>query len=188
MIVVAIVAILAAIAIPMYAKYIRKSRTSEAVSNLGAIGLYEETYFSEMDRYVTAAPDPATVPNPSLPGGRGTFSTGLTGWGQLGRAIPDGSMVFFQYEIRAGQLSSAGASTTASDGSLVDYSGAISPGSSSCNPQLTAVSAATLNVPSTTSSNWFYATAVADQDGDGKCSLFIKVIDRTDVFTQDELE
>ncbi|MFH1017501.1 MAG: prepilin-type N-terminal cleavage/methylation domain-containing protein [Pseudomonadota bacterium] len=190
MIVVAIIAILAAIAIPMYGKYIKKSRTAEAVSNLGAIGLYEETYFSEMDRYVTADPDPASVPNPSLAGGRGTFSSGVTGWGQLGRAIPDGSKVFFQYEIRAGQITSGGGDGTASDGSLVPYGagGAVAPGRSSCSPALTSYYAGLLSIPQTNSSNWFYATAVGDQDGDQKCSLFIKVIDRTDISATDEIE
>jgi prepilin-type N-terminal cleavage/methylation domain-containing protein len=180
LIVVAIIAILAAIAVPMYGKYIRKARTSEAITNLGAISLYEETFFSENDRYQTAGPSPATVPKSSNPGGRLPFDTSVSGWIQLGRAIPNDSKVYFQYEVRAGQLNSAGVDVTTN--SLVGYAATgVAPGGTSCSPALATLSAQALVIPPTASSNWFYATAVGDQNSNGICSLFIKVIDRTDV-------
>ena len=49
MIVVAIIAILAAIAIPNYLNYRYKARTSEAKSNIGAINTLEEAYAAETD-------------------------------------------------------------------------------------------------------------------------------------------
>ena len=58
MIVVAIIAILAAIAIPNYLNYRYKARTSEAKSNLGAINTLEESYAAEVDNYVTAVANP----------------------------------------------------------------------------------------------------------------------------------
>ena len=55
MIVVAIIAILAAIAIPQYKKFQLKAKTAEAKTNLGAIRTAEEAYAAEEDVYVLAA-------------------------------------------------------------------------------------------------------------------------------------
>ena len=51
MIVVAIIGILAAIAIPNFLRYQAKSRQSEAKTNLGAVFVGETAYFSEVNRY-----------------------------------------------------------------------------------------------------------------------------------------
>lgn len=51
MIVVAIIGILAAIAIPNFLRYQAKSRQSEAKTNLGAIFVAETAYLSENSRY-----------------------------------------------------------------------------------------------------------------------------------------
>jgi type IV pilus assembly protein PilA len=51
MIVVAIIGILAAIAIPNFLRYQAKSRQSEAKTNLGAIFVAETAYFAENNRY-----------------------------------------------------------------------------------------------------------------------------------------
>ena len=51
MIVVAIIAILAAIAIPNFLSFISKARISEVKSNLEAIASAELSYFGEKDRY-----------------------------------------------------------------------------------------------------------------------------------------
>jgi len=53
MIVVAIIGILAAIAIPNFLRYQAKSKQTEAKTNLGAIGTNAEAYRSEHDTYVT---------------------------------------------------------------------------------------------------------------------------------------
>jgi type IV pilus assembly protein PilA len=73
MIVVAIIGILAAVAIPAFIKYIKASKSSEATSNLRKIYDGEVAYFdidhvnSAGDRYlaqfVSAGPQPATVPS-----------------------------------------------------------------------------------------------------------------------------
>jgi type IV pilus assembly protein PilA len=52
MIVVAIIGILAAIAIPNFLKYQAKSKQTEAKVNLGAIGTSAEAWHSEKDTYV----------------------------------------------------------------------------------------------------------------------------------------
>lgn len=51
MIVVAIIGILAAIAIPNFLRYQAKSRQSEAKTNLGAVFVAETAYLSEQSRY-----------------------------------------------------------------------------------------------------------------------------------------
>lgn len=51
MIVVAIIGILAAIAIPNFLTYQCKSRQSEAKTNLGGIRVSQEAYYAEYDRY-----------------------------------------------------------------------------------------------------------------------------------------
>ncbi len=53
MIVVAIIGILAAIAIPNFLSYQCKSKQSEAKTNLGAIANSEESYNAEFSKYVT---------------------------------------------------------------------------------------------------------------------------------------
>jgi len=58
MIVVAIIAILAAIAIPSFLRFQMKSKTSEATANLGAIRTCEESYRAENDVYFDQGPAP----------------------------------------------------------------------------------------------------------------------------------
>ena len=93
MIVVAIIGILAAIAIPNFLRFQLKSKTSEGKVNLAAIRTAEESYLAEFGSYVSAAPQPGAPgptkqnwPNPAPAG----FST--MGWG------PEGA-VFFEYAI-----------------------------------------------------------------------------------------
>ena len=62
MIVVAIMAILAAIAIPSFLKFQTKAKESEARNNLAAIRTCEESYRAEEDKYLLAGPTPGTVP------------------------------------------------------------------------------------------------------------------------------
>ena len=64
MIVVAIIGILAAIAIPNFLQFRLKAKTSEAKSNLGAIRSTEVAYFAEWNFYVgnqPSTPDRATA-------------------------------------------------------------------------------------------------------------------------------
>lgn len=188
---VTIIAILAAIAAPMYSRYIRSAKTAEAVSNLGTISMFEETYFSENSTYVSAAENPTgNVPSAGDTGGRKYFSSAVSGWSLLGRVMPDNTPLIFQYEVRAGQFDSGNNSVTGGTGNLVAYTATKSPGIG-CNPALSSISASSLSIPNTASSNWFYVTAVGNQKPNGTsaiCSLFIKVIDRVDIYKQNPIE
>ena len=62
MIVVAILGILAAIAIPNFMRFQAKSRQSEAKTNLGAIGTTAESYRAEQDTYIATWNDLGWAP------------------------------------------------------------------------------------------------------------------------------
>jgi type IV pilus assembly protein PilA len=62
MIVVAIIGILAAAAIPNFLRFQLKSKTTEAKIHLNAIRTTEQAYYSTRGSYASAAPAPATVP------------------------------------------------------------------------------------------------------------------------------
>lgn len=113
MIVVAIIGILAAIAIPNFLRFQLKSKSSEGKVNIAAIRTAEESYLAEFGNYVSSAVNPATIPPPSkLP-----FVTG-GGFDTLGWA-PEGQ-VFFQYAVAA-----SGSAYTVSAAADIDADGTI---------------------------------------------------------------
>ena len=61
MIVVAIIGILAAIAIPNFLRFQLKAKSSEGKTNLAAIRTAEESYFAEYGGYVSADASPPTI-------------------------------------------------------------------------------------------------------------------------------
>jgi type IV pilus assembly protein PilA len=61
MIVVAIIGILAAIAIPNFLRFQLKAKSSEGKTNIAAIRTAEESYFAEYGNYVSALPSPPTI-------------------------------------------------------------------------------------------------------------------------------
>ena len=106
MIVVAIIGILAAIAIPNFLKFQLKAKTSEGKTNLAAIRTAEESYHAEFGVYVSATASPA---NPS-----GTTKAAFTntdganaGFDRVGWE-PEGQ-VYFSYGVDVG----SGANVTA---------------------------------------------------------------------------
>jgi len=97
MIVVAIIAILAAIAIPQYRKFQLRAKTAEAKTNIGAIATAEEAFAGEHGVYVLCASNPNVV-GPTkhawhaLPNDR---SFELIGFKPAGN-------VYYSYAVRAG--------------------------------------------------------------------------------------
>jgi type IV pilus assembly protein PilE len=73
MIVVAIIAILAAIALPIYSSYITRSKLTEAQNNLSALRVTMEQYFQDNRQY-TPAGSTATATNcgPAMPTNNGS--------------------------------------------------------------------------------------------------------------------
>jgi type IV pilus assembly protein PilA len=80
MIVVAIIGILAAIAIPNFLTYQMKSRQAEAKTNLGAIRTSELSFSAEKGCYLGVATWPTAAPFPPAPGAKTT----PVAWAPLG--------------------------------------------------------------------------------------------------------
>jgi type IV pilus assembly protein PilA len=96
MIVVAIIGILAAIAIPNFLRFQLKSKSSEGKVNIAAIRTAEESYLAEFGTYVAAALTPAAVPTTSKVAWPAAGTAGVNEFDQLGWS-PEGQ-VFFAYE------------------------------------------------------------------------------------------
>ncbi|WP_300671803.1 type IV pilin protein [Desulfoluna sp.] len=117
MIVVAIIGILAAIAIPNFRNYQLKSKESEAKVNLAAIAVAQEGYFAEFDGYPTCAPNPKAL----IPGKKAVFvkipdSADFKGYEKIGFE-PKDTKVYYQYEIaKVGNTSFLGTAKADLDG------------------------------------------------------------------------
>ena len=96
MIVVAIIAILAAIAIPQYKRFQAKAKAAEAKTNLGAIATAEESYHAEHDKYIACAKTPGSAPT-----GKVNFNQGNIGnFNDIG--FEPAGKVRYAYEVTSG--------------------------------------------------------------------------------------
>ena len=112
MIVVAIIGILAAIAIPNFLRFQLKAKTSEGKTNLAAIRTAEESYYSEFGVYVSALPSP-TVAGKNVKAEFINGSPPNTGFDRLGWS-PEG-WVFFNYVVTANGIFSEFTATAQAD-------------------------------------------------------------------------
>jgi type IV pilus assembly protein PilA len=117
MIVVAIIGILAAIAIPNFLRFQLKSKSSEGKVNLAAIRTAEESYLAEFGVYVAAAPSPLLASvgaskTPFVDQGAAGANFDTLGW------LPEGQ-VFFSYSV-AINAGAPGASFTAEADANID--------------------------------------------------------------------
>jgi len=116
MIVVALIGVLSAIAVPMFIRYQLKSRSAEGKINLAAIRTCQEAYFAEFKTYVAAVPEPPVVPGNA----RSAFDSITTDFASLGFA-PEGS-VYFSYGVA---LTADGAGYTADAAADIDMDGIV---------------------------------------------------------------
>ena len=97
MIVVAIMAILAAIAIPSYLRFQIRARESEARINLAAVRTCEEAYKAENDAYIACTANPSAWAAGAAATKPISWDTGVAGWDDIGFE-PDGD-VRYQYAV-----------------------------------------------------------------------------------------
>jgi len=114
MIAAAIVGVLAAIAIPLLVSYQLRSKSAEAKTNLGAIRVLEEGYFSENQKYRSANAEPAAIPGSVAV----AFDGAGSDFGPLG-FVPQGR-VYFSYGVA---VSADGSGFTADAGADIDGDG-----------------------------------------------------------------
>jgi len=116
MIVVAIIGILAAIAIPNFLRFQLRSKTGEAKTNLAAIRTAEEGYFAEYNQFVAAARAPGGALNTQK-----RVWTAPADFEQLGWA-PEGE-VFFDYgvDVNGGNFSAGAEGDLDADGTTSDF-------------------------------------------------------------------
>ncbi|MGA1874317.1 MAG: type IV pilin protein [bacterium] len=94
MIVVAIIGILSAIAIPNFVNFRYKAKTSEAKANLGAIRSCEESYKAEMETYLACPVTPAAVPGIT----KADFTGGgVTAFNTIG--FEPSGQIYYQYAV-----------------------------------------------------------------------------------------
>ncbi|MBF0224837.1 MAG: prepilin-type N-terminal cleavage/methylation domain-containing protein [Desulfobacterales bacterium] len=96
MIVVAIIGILAAIAIPNFRNYQMKAKTAESKTNLGAIRGCEETYRADYDVFLNCAANPAA----GVPGAaKAAFDTAPAAGTFPGMGFAPSGEVYYQYAV-----------------------------------------------------------------------------------------
>ena len=119
MIVVAIVGILAAIAIPSFMRFQMKARAGEAKTNLAAIRTAQESYQAEHGDYLAQATQvPASAPAPRK---LAWPASAAGGFGEIGWA-PEGP-VYYRYAVQASSV--GGAQFTAEAIADIDGNGAL---------------------------------------------------------------
>lgn len=96
MIVVAIIGILAAVAIPSFMRYQYRSRSAEGMVNVQALHSGEYTWHAANDRFLETSATPSGLPDNT----RRPWSDPAGAFKNLG-FVPDGS-VYFQYQIAVG--------------------------------------------------------------------------------------
>ena len=115
MIVVAIIGILAAIAIPNFLRFQLKAKSSEGKTNLAAIRTSEQSYYSEFGIFVSANASPAAIPQ-NIKTDFTNVDGANNGFDKLGWS-PEGQ-VYFNYAVAA--PTNQGNGYTASAGADID--------------------------------------------------------------------
>ena len=104
MIVVVILGILAAVAIPAFTRYVKRSKTSEATGNISKIYQGEVSYFNQSSEqsvasFASAVATPSDTPSASKFPAQPTAFTGDSGWSAIGFSVD--SPLYYAYSATA---------------------------------------------------------------------------------------
>jgi prepilin-type N-terminal cleavage/methylation domain-containing protein len=129
MIVVAIIGILAAVAIPAFMDYMKRAKKTEAALQLNKIGKNNKRTYSEASSFVnttaTAAPTPSGVgccysaSNNHCPVDTAAFAS--TGWKQLDFQIDEPSLFFYTYTGGTNAFTAFAQGDLDCDGTAISY-------------------------------------------------------------------
>lgn len=177
MIAVAIVAVLAAVAIPSYQSYIIRSYLSEATTSIASIKSAEESYMSTHQCYTVVDPWPAAIPagnsfdwaSPGLP----------ASWSEnTGLGIRPDRRVRFQYQVYASHAFVANSCGTTYIAPISTALDCVS------NPATTFFPTSLFPA----NSDWFLVVARGDLNGDGTNSTILSAVEDSAIIMCNELE
>ncbi len=178
---VAVVAVLAAVAIPQYMSYVRRSYLSEATAAISAIKSAEEAYLQANSCYVDASAWPATASITAASGKKINWDPAPAGtaWSKAPMDVRPDRQVRFSYQVySSNQYAAAGCG--AANGRPTQ----IPPAGAAC-----ATSVDTNLIPAAIfPTNWYIVTALADFDGDGTFHTMVSAIDDTNIITCNDLD
>ena len=125
MIVVVILGILAAVAIPAFTRYVKRSKTSEATGNISKIYQGEVSYFNQSSEqsvasFASATALPAATPSASKYPAQPTAFTADSGWSAIGFSVD--SPLYYQYAATASASSFNAIATGNIDGDATNSS------------------------------------------------------------------
>lgn len=123
MIVVVILGILAAVAIPAFTRYVKRSKTSEATGNISKIYQGEVSYYNQSSEqsiasFASAPATPALAPGASKYTAQPTAFTANSGWSAIGFSVD--SPLYYQYQATASTTSFNAIATGDIDGDDVN--------------------------------------------------------------------
>jgi|JI10StandDraft_1071094.scaffolds.fasta_scaffold79746_2 prepilin-type N-terminal cleavage/methylation domain-containing protein len=187
MVVIIIIGILAAIAVPSYQKYAINSKMAEGTVVMGVIAQSEIKYFQEHSEFVFADHSGDHGKNPPSLDPTATFETSAR-WETLGYPITLGSHSHFGYMVVSGKYDSSGtfvnvSSTTGNNfGSLatgrVMFAGYVTP-DVDCGAAPNAQIGTTLGLSGSADYNYSIIVAIGDLNGDRgvDCTGLVRIIE-----------
>ena len=168
MVVIIIIGILAAIAIPSYQKYTTNAKVAETYSILENLGKAQISYFAENQEFYNLILPPMPINLDAK------VVTSDTSWNTIGYPAPIGSNLNFIYRIFAGKTDSSGTELNATldsisgTGFIVSNNASLIRGlhadSTTCNAGI--LRPTNLGISPVANYDWFIVTAVADMNND----------------------
>ena len=141
MIVVVILGVLAGIAVPAFDRYVKRSKSAEALGNLGKLMQGENAYFWQSTTvtsvgFASAGPTPAGAPGSAKFPAQPTSFVSDSGWSALGFALEN--RFYYQYQATGSPTAFTASAQGDLDGdgirSTFSYNGAATNGEVQVNP------------------------------------------------------
>lgn len=192
MIAVAIVAVLAAVAIPLYSDYIRRSWLSEANSSIGSIKTALESYELTHRCYTAAPARPVAIPEGGEKVAWGDPAN--TTWARNALGVRPDANVRFQYEVYANEIfNSVGDPCAAYSDGAVDAAAELTDCVVGAGNDLISDTGTPYVNTSITGPDWYIVVARADLDGSGSSdntntTIMFSAIDDSTIGVCNELQ